>query len=288
MPKRSLGFLNFSGSAASSSNDDLSFLLRLFASNWLRPISQRSARSTLCRCFLITCWLGLPQPAHAQQVSGLPLLAPAVTASSGGKQIASIQLQGTAIFHAGSLADDGEITLAMQSSGQASMRFDGHGSGSRIESQDSIAPGMLCVWAGSDTVPHTVGAENCRRPLVWFLPALSLQQLATFPNVVIADLASGSVGSVPAHHLQIKWSSRNQNSVLERPRTIELGLDPVSSLPSALEYQLATDRPNSFQTVDVRFGDYRLVNGLNIPFSIQRYVNGSLQFDIHITNPSVQ
>jgi hypothetical protein len=211
-----------------------------------------------------------------------------VAASSNGQQISSIQLHGSATFHAGSLTDNGEIALSMQPSGKASMQFDGHGSGSRTESQDSIAPGMQCVWAGSDTIPHTVGSENCRKPLVWFLPALSLQQLATFPNAGITDLADGSVGSVSAHHLQIKWSSPGQSSVLERSRTVELGLDPVSSLPTALEYRLVTNGPNSFQTVDVRFSDYHLVNGLNIPFSIQRYVNGSLQFDIHITNPSVQ
>lgn len=247
-----------------------------------------STRTVLFGCLLVSSCLALPQLASAQQASGLALLAPVVTASSGGNQVSSVQLQGTATFHAGSLTEDGDITLSMQSSGQASMRFNGHGSVSRTESQNSISPGMQCFWNGADGVSHAIDAENCRRPMVWFLPGLSLQQLASFPNVDIADLASSPVGSVAAHHLQIRWSSPGQNSALERTRTVELGLDPTSSLPTALEYRLVTGKPNVFQTIHVRFSDYHLVNGLSIPSSIQRYVNGSLQLDIHITNSSVQ
>jgi len=38
--------------------------------------------------------------------------------------------------------------------------------------------------------------------------------------------------------------------------------------------------------VEVRFADYRSVNGIDVPFHIQRLQNGSLMMDIAVTGAS--
>ena len=237
-------------------------------------------------CFGLMC----PAVAYSQAVAGPSLLAPTAAAFASGTQFSSIQLQGTATFHAGSLIDQGAIALSVQSSGQTSMRFEGQTAGVRTESQDSIAPGMQCAWAGPNGVSQIVPPENCRKPFAWFLPASSIGLVSSFPNVTVTDLSISPVGNVSGHHFRIAWSTPSQNSRLQQPRTTDLGVDPTTSLPIALEYHLLSDGPVTVptsMTIDIQYGDYRVVNGLSIPFSIQRYVNGSLQYDIQITSANI-
>jgi hypothetical protein len=40
--------------------------------------------------------------------------------------------------------------------------------------------------------------------------------------------------------------------------------------------------------VQVEFSDYRLTDGAQIPYSIKRYLNGTLQADITINSVSIQ
>jgi hypothetical protein len=70
--------------------------------------------------------------------------------------------------------------------------------------------------------------------------------------------------------------------------TTDLGLDPNSFLPAVLTYSI---RPANAVfmpiAVEIRYSNYQAVDGVKIPFTIQRYVNGSLQLEITLSSAQI-
>jgi len=62
---------------------------------------------------------------------------------------------------------------------------------------------------------------------------------------------------------------------------MEIYLDASTSLPAAVSFNTHPDRDASRDIpVEITFSDYRLVNGVQIPFHVQKYFNGSLILDM--------
>lgn len=120
---------------------------------------------------------------------------------------------------------------------------------------------------------------------VWFLPSISLQPKMMATDVGISDVGIGSVSTLAKgtyRHLQSQLVFADLSSDLMeqvmRKSTTDIGLDPQSLLPDVLSYKLHSD--DGAQTVaipiEVHFSNYQKINGVEIPFLIQRYVNGTL------------
>lgn len=243
----------------------------------------RSAAIILLLMYL--AGLALPAQVATETMPDLTLLGPTVAASSGGQAVAALSLQGTATLHSGSLVDTGDLTLSVDPTGKAAMQFVGHGKAARTEWQDSVSVAMQCTWAGADGISHSISADNCRRPFVWFLPAYSIQLLSKFPNASVTNLQAGTVASASGRDIHVSWNLPGEKSAPQW-RAIDLLLDPSTSLPIAMRYRLVADKHTDLQTIEVRYSEYHVVNGFQVAYAIQRYVNGSLQFDIHLTGPA--
>jgi hypothetical protein len=212
----------------------------------------------------------------------------AQAAFSAGKPVNTVTLTGNATWHAGSLEDAGPITLEAWASGAATTTMQLASTGTRIESQTAFGPAMACTWSRSDGVQHIIPAESCWKSLVWFLPDVSFQP-GLLPGVLgMSDLGSDSYAGNPTRHLQGQLVFTNLPiDFVQRvmpDTTADLMLDPSSFLPEGMTYTVhPIDGTLADIPVDVRFADYRKVNGVEIPFSIQRYFNGTLQLDISIS-----
>jgi hypothetical protein len=64
----------------------------------------------------------------------------------------------------------------------------------------------------------------------------------------------------------------------------DIYLNPTSLLPAVLAYSVRPDNgaPTAI-AIEVHYSNYRTVNGIQIPFTIQRYVNGALQLEIQVS-----
>jgi hypothetical protein len=214
-------------------------------------------------------------------------------AFSQGKPVSDVNLTGTANWIVGSTTDSGSFTLTASRTGSSSMQLS-LGEGSRSESTVGSGSAMQCQWSDKNGQSHNVDAANCWKPVVWFLPAFSLQP-GLIPSILgVADLGNGTVGSSEGslHHLQsqvvLNEKSRFLVTDVTRQSTTDLGLDPTSYLPSVLAYSVMPDRGSITPvSIEIHYGDYRVVDGVQIPFSIQRYVNGSLQLDLSLTNAQI-
>jgi hypothetical protein len=66
-----------------------------------------------------------------------------------------------------------------------------------------------------------------------------------------------------------------------------LYVDPSTLLPSILDYSVLSDSGSAMIAVEVRFSQYQKLAGLTVPGHIERYLNGSLDLSIDITQASV-
>jgi hypothetical protein len=203
-----------------------------------------------------------------------------------------VQLSGTAAWHAGSFNDQGSATLSATATGsQLQLSLS---SGSRNEAQSGQGTNLACTWAGADGSAHNIDPGNCWRPVLWFLPPLSLQpsQLPSYLGAL--DLGTGAVGfgAESYRHLQAELVLPNLSdsltSIIMQRSTADVGFDPASLLPAVLAYSIHPDNGAPIDiAVEIHYANYQAINGVQIPFTIQRYINGTLQLEIDITSAQV-
>jgi hypothetical protein len=216
------------------------------------------------------------------------------SAFSNGVAVQQIQLSGTATWIAGSLQDSGTVSLTASTDGSSQMQLALASTGTRTEAQTGIGEKAGCQWAASDGVPHNISSDNCWKPTLWFLPSLSLQPSLVNGDIGIADLGVEPVGASnnSYRHLQGQLLFTSFPTAIASTfalgSTTDLGLDPTSLLPAVLAYSLLPENgPSTPIAVEVHYSNYQNVNGAQIPFLIQRYVNGSLQLSIVIDSAQI-
>jgi hypothetical protein len=226
--------------------------------------------------------------------SAAALLTQLSTAFSGGNVVHQVQLTGNASWHVGSVNDTGSATLSAATTGASQVQLSLSSSGTRTEVQTGQGINLSCTWAGEDNVTHAIDAGNCWRPFLWFLPPLSVQPSLLPSYLGAVDLGSSTVGFGAAtyRHLQTELvlpdlANTLAGDIMQRS-TADLGLDPASFLPAVLSYSIRPDNgaPISI-AIEIHYSNYQAINGVQIPFTIQRYVNGSLQLEVDVTSAQV-
>jgi hypothetical protein len=213
-------------------------------------------------------------------------------AFSQGQPVTQVVMRGTAMWTAGSTTDSGPVTLTIAPGGAARMDLNVPSAGAQSEASSGSLEGRLCQWGDKKGTLHDVDSRNCWKSVLWFLPAYSLQPtVISTSKQAVADYGLDSVGSAstPYRHLQsqffFNFPSVADAKEVARVSTIDLGLDTTTYLPAVLSYSLfpesGADAPIA---VEVHYAQYTLVGGIQLPFSIQRFINGSLQLDIAIAS----
>lgn len=226
----------------------------------------------------------------AQGASAGNVLAQLSAANAAGQVVQQIQLTGNATQYAGSSDDSGAVTLTASADGSSQMQVELASAGQRTESQTGSALNGNCQWAGADGVAHPIQSGACWRPVLWFLPAFSLQPSLLAANLTIADLGMGTVGAgeTAYRHLQSQFMLTGAPASLTADvaqwSKTDIGLNPASLLPAVVAYSVRPDNgaPAAI-AIEIHYSDYHAVNGVEIPFTIQRYVNGALQLQIQLS-----
>jgi hypothetical protein len=74
---------------------------------------------------------------------------------------------------------------------------------------------------------------------------------------------------------------------IQSQSTTTLLLDPGTLLPAALDFWMQSDSGSARIAVEMRFSNYKQLSGIAVPAHIERYMNGSLQLAIDITQVSI-
>jgi hypothetical protein len=222
---------------------------------------------------------------------GLALAQRALTAMTNGIGVIDVTLTGTAQRIAGS--DDETGTITLRARGTAESRMDHVVSGgTRSEVRNSANGAPQGEWIGLDGTAHPMAYHNCQTDAAWFFPALSVQSQLANPNLSVSYVGQETKNQIAVYHLQFilhhTGVSADIASRLDPLTATDVYLEASSFLPVAIVTNTHPDNNLLMNIpVEVDFSDYRVVQGVPVPFRIQKFLNGSLSLDVTVQAATV-
>jgi len=166
----------------------------------------------------------------------------------------------------------------------------------RNEVRTSSAGIPTGAWTeASTTQTHTTtgpfAMHNCWTDAAWFFPALSSLAQVSNAGFVFTYVGIEQHAGVNTQHIQIfqvPALAPEVSSMVERLSTMDFYLDSVSLLPVALTFKVHPDDDMGSEIpAEIRFGNYQSVNGIQIPFHVQRIINGIVVLDFVVNSAAI-
>ncbi len=232
----------------------------------------------------LTVFAGLPALAQTalKDPQAVVLTSQAVQTLTGGQDIADVLLRASVAYVAGSDEETGTATLEASGSSESKMVLSLSG-GQRQE----VRNGQAGDWVGPDGQTHSTALHNCWVDGSWFFPAFLLAAVSNDPQVSAAYIGQETWEGLNVHHLRLSRIAPNQEpsvvAVFQKLSATDIYLDAVSLLPLVLRFNThADDDANLDIPVEIRYFDYKPVNGVDVPFRIQKHLQGSLMVAIFV------
>jgi hypothetical protein len=237
-----------------------------------------------------------PPPAYLQEVAATPqrdsqavaALGQAIAAlgGAGTGAVNDVTLTGTARRIAGSDDETGTAVLKALRTGEARIDLT-FSSGQRSEVRGNSVNGPVGSWTGPDGVSHASSFHNLALDGRWFFPVLMFSSLNSSANGSLRDAGVETRGGRSVRHLTTIKSQQSSAmpawaaKLSQHLSQLDLYLDPSSGLPVALAFNTHPDRDAGTDIpVEIMFSDYRVVNGVQVPFHVQKYLNNGLFLDL--------
>lgn len=215
----------------------------------------------------------------------LSLAAQSIAAMTGGVPISDVTLTGNVSRIAGSDIETGTVTLLAK--GTRESRVDLSLSGGK---RSDIRNSSQGAWIRNGT-STAYALHNCWTDAAWFFPILTSLS-ASDPSLVLSYVGLENRSGLSVQHLRayryIPSQITRVTAETQQLSTMDFYLDPVSLLPLAAAFKVHPDDDiNPDIRGEVRFADYRAVNGVLVPFHIQRLVNDGLFLDVTLASAAV-
>jgi hypothetical protein len=213
----------------------------------------------------------------AQSTSTTPLLQASITRIFGNNVVSDVRIEGSVIAYTGA-GDSGTFVYESNSAGATKLTLN-IGGGTIFESAPSLDQSDGCYRTDTNGTRQDVAVHNCLSPNNWLFPLLAVrpEQQAL---VIAEESALASVNFKRSQAKPTKYSD-----VRSRLSFAELRIDPASQLPLSLEFQIhPEDDYNRDLPVQVRYSDYRELNGVWVPCKVEKLINGTLILEFTVTN----
>jgi len=222
-----------------------------------------------------------PGPASSSQAT--TLLAQSSAALTGTARISDITLSGTVERIAGGDDETGTAVLKSIAAGASSVSLS-LPSGMRSEIQNSSATPSVGTWSGPDGVSHAVAFHNLLIGPAWFFPAFTIAQGLSASGFVATYVGAETHNGEAVQHVSLSQPSLfpNTPSAMSSAHLtqVDLFLNSTTLLPSAIAFNIHPDNNAGLDIpVEIRFSNYTPVNGVQVPFHIQKYLNNTLVLD---------
>jgi hypothetical protein len=252
--------------------------------SWLRILACFFASSAL---FTISA-----HQTPATNSQGLTFAQQALIALRGSTVVSDVTLSGTGTRSIGPDSESGNFTVIGLGSSQS--RFDLNlRAGTRTELFNLSSTGMpQGFWSANGSVMHAVAGHNSLVGQIWFFPELSIVGESSNPAVVVSYLGRTEKNAQQVEHLRFALSAPSVSNadagILARLTATDVYLDASTSLPVALAFDTHPDKNSTVDLrVEVDYSDYRTVEGVEVPFHIQKFLNGSLFLDLNVQHAAV-
>jgi len=235
----------------------------------------------------------IPVTAHqasAPAATGTTLLQRSLAAQVATNSISDVTFTGTARRIAGSDDESGAVTLKVLSTGATRIDFT-FPSGPRSEFKSLSSDGPTGGWSGPDQVVHPMANHNVVADWGWF-PAFTVGTSLNQKNTLVALIGQETRDNSTVSHIrvvqQFSGVSASIAALMQHLSQVDIYVDPANSLPAAIAYSIHPDDDAGQDIpVELKFADYRLVNGCQIPFRIQKFLNNSLVFDLQFQSAAL-
>ena len=233
-------------------------------------------------------------PLPTSDARALTLATQSMAALAGQGAVSDVTLTATVTSSTGSDAQTtGTATLKAQ--GVALSRLDLSLDGAprtEIRALTGTAPNGTWVSSSSTAAtPQPYAQHNCWTDPVWFFPALSALTQTASTNFVFSYVGQEVHDGLNSQHIRVFQARPNDpisSPIIQRLSTVDFYLDPVTFLPSAIAFSVHPDADmNQNIPMEVRFANYQAVNGVQVPFHVQRLLNGSMSLDIVVTTATI-
>lgn len=237
--------------------------------------------------------LSVPSPASTQTsvtqtspAQALSLLQQSLAALVGNTTLSDITLTGSVRRIAGSDDETGTGVLAALVAGASRVDLS-FPSGTRSELTNFLAADAFGFRAGPDGVSHAIALHNLLTGPSWFFPAFHLSRVSGSSDYVFSYVGPEVHNGQAVQHVSV-WQKA---SALSDPPDVSFAhltqvdffLDPTSLFPVAISFNTHPEENALVDVpIEVRFSNYRVVNGVQIPFQIQKFLNNGLVLDFEV------
>jgi hypothetical protein len=248
-----------------------------------------------------------PSPAPSPQSTdpqAAALLVRSAAALRGNAPLSDVTLTGSARRIVGSDDESGQVVVKARAAGQSRLDLN-LPSGKHSESRD-VSPAVGAgfspssssstaipsgQWSGPDGTPHDIAFHNLVAEPAWHSPAILLAQLQAKPNLVITNLGLETRNGAAVQHLSIAQAATDTSDtdrLMQHLTQLDLYLDPTTLLPASITFNIHPDN-NALLDIpaEVRFSGYRTMNGAQIPFHIEKFLNNTLILDLQFANATL-
>jgi hypothetical protein len=222
-------------------------------------------------------------------ISAIALLQQAFAALGHGTPITDVTLSGTAHYIAGS--DDETGTASLKALATGASRVDLNlSSGPRSEIMN-VSSAPAGTWSGPDGVSHPIAGHNLMRDPAWFFPVFPIARgMGTeyTANYIGAENREGQA----VQHIAIAQLSSVQAPLgapsIAHLTKMDFFLDAITFLPAAVTFNIHPDNNALLDIpIEIRFTDYRAVNGAQVPFHIEKFLNNGLVLDLQFQSAAL-
>ena len=285
----------------------------------------------LLACLVVPGSLSAQQSSSSSTTSVAPatsdpqavaLVQSALEALTDGVTVNDVTLTGTAQRIAGSDDETGTATVKGTALGDSRVDLSLQ-SGNRSEVRSHAAvplPGILPagvpapvaqtpqsagVWSDSDGTLHGMAGHNIMTAATWFFPTLTLENIASAQNYVLAYVGQETRNGATVLHVsasqQVPQLAQNSSSsgypgpspaqfqgLMQHLSRMDFYIDPNSSLPIELDFNSHPDNNASIDiATEILFSNYQKVGGVLVPLHVQKYLNNSLVLDLQLTDATI-
>jgi len=234
-------------------------------------------------CLALSLSLSLSaQQTASSSPQALALLQKSLAALTGDQSITDITLSGSVRRIAGSDDESGTGVLkAIAGAGRMDLTLS---SGQRSEVQNLSATTPAGSWSGPDRVAHPMAFHNLLTEPAWFFPAFAIARRLSNSGYVATYIGHETRNGQAVEHLSISHTSPSTTSSkglsFEHLSQVDFFLDSTTLLPAAITFNIHPDNNALLDLpVEIRFSDYRPVNGAQVPHHVQKFLNNSLILD---------
>jgi hypothetical protein len=236
------------------------------------------------------CWFSAPlilllvsltsaQNPPQSDPQALSLVSQSITALTGGTIISDVTLSGNAVWN------NGTASASLKAKGTGESRFDiALGDGPRSEIRNDRSSSALGEVLAPDGSIFQWSLQNCMVNAAWFFPHLSVLGITGDATLVFSYIGQENRSGEAVQHIQSYRYSSTNTAAVQQWSAMDIYLDATSLLPTAFVFNTYSTDGSQTIPVEIDFSNYQAINGIQVPFQIQRSVAGNLGLSFSVVS----